>query len=64
MAEVEFSVLARSCLRKRVPNEAALRQEIQALEGERNAARATIIGNSTPKVPGRNFIASILQLTA
>jgi hypothetical protein len=42
MAEIEFSVLARSCLKKRVPNEAALHREIQALEGERNAARATI----------------------
>ena len=42
MAEIEFSVLARSCLRKRVSNEAALRREIQALEEERNAARATI----------------------
>ncbi len=42
MAEIEFSVLARSCLRRRVPDEAALRREIQALEGERNAARASI----------------------
>ena len=32
MAEIEFSVLARSCLRKRVPNESALSREIQALE--------------------------------
>ena len=42
MAEIEFSVLARSCLRKRVPNEAALHREIQALERERNAAQVTI----------------------
>ena len=42
MAEIEFSVLARSCLRKRVPNESALSREIQALERERNAARAAI----------------------
>ena len=42
MAEIEFSVLARSCLRRRVPNEATLCREIQALERERNAAKATI----------------------
>jgi len=42
MAEIEFSVLARSCLRKRVPTEAVLRREVQALERERNAAQAAI----------------------
>ena len=42
MAEIEFSVLARSCLRRRVPNEATLCREIQALERERNATQATI----------------------
>ena len=42
MAEIEFSVLSRSCLKQRVPNEPALRREVQALVTERNAARATI----------------------
>jgi hypothetical protein len=42
MAEIEFSVLARSCLRRRIPNEATLQRQIQALEQERNAAGATI----------------------
>tara|TARA_Y100000294_G_C8520945_1_gene322856 strand:- start:46 stop:708 length:663 start_codon:yes stop_codon:yes gene_type:complete len=42
MAEIEFSVLARSCLRRRVPDEATLCREIQALEQERNATQATI----------------------
>ncbi len=42
MAEIEFGVLARSCLRRRVPNEATLCREIQALERERNATQATI----------------------
>ena len=42
MAEIEFSVLARSCLKKRVPDEATLCREIQALERERNAAQSTI----------------------
>ena len=42
MAEIEFSVLSRSCLKQRVPNEPALGREVQALVTERNAARATI----------------------
>ena len=42
MAEIEFSVLSRSCLRQRLPDEDALRQEIQALVAERNAAGAAI----------------------
>ncbi len=42
MAEIEFSVLARSCLRRRVPDEATLCREIQALERKRNATQATI----------------------
>ena len=42
MAEIEFSVLSRSCLRQRVPDEPALRQEVQVLVTERNVARATI----------------------
>ncbi len=42
MAEIEFSVLSRSCLKQRVPNQATLCSEIQALERERNAAQATI----------------------
>ena len=40
MAEIEFSVLSRSCLKQRVPNEPALRRDVQALVTERNAARA------------------------
>jgi len=42
MAEIEFSVLARSCLKRRVPNEAILRREILALELERNTAHTII----------------------
>ena len=34
MAEIEFSVLSRSCLKQRVPNEPALRREVQALVTE------------------------------
>ena len=42
MAEIEFSVLSRSCLRQRLPDEAALQREVWALVPERNAAQATI----------------------
>ena len=45
MAEIEFSVLARSCLKQRIPSEEALRREVQALVEERNAAGATITWN-------------------
>ena len=42
MAEIEFSVLSRSCLKQRLSGEEALRREVDALVKERNAARATI----------------------
>ena len=42
MAEIEFSVLSRCCLKQRVPHEPDLRREVQASVTERNVARATI----------------------
>ncbi len=42
MAEIEFSVLSRACLKQRLPGEEALWREVQALVRERNAAGATI----------------------
>ena len=42
MAEIEFSVLARACLRGRNPNEDVLRRAIGAYEEERNTVGATI----------------------
>ena len=42
MAEIEFSVLSRSCLKQRLSGEEALRREVDALVTERNNARATI----------------------
>ena len=35
MAEIEFSVFSRSCLRQRLPDEESLRREVGALELER-----------------------------
>jgi hypothetical protein len=42
MAEIEFSVFARACLRQRIPDELTLRRPIDALEHERNARLATV----------------------
>ena len=42
MAEIEFSVLSRSCLKLALPDEEALGREVQALVRERNAARTGI----------------------
>ena len=42
MAEIEFSVFSRSCLRQRLPDQESLCREIHALELERNEAKACI----------------------
>ena len=42
MAEIEFSVLSRCCLKRRLADEETLQREVQALVTERNATRATI----------------------
>ncbi len=41
MAELEFAVLSRQCLNRRLPEPAILRKEIAAWEIGRNKARAT-----------------------
>ena len=42
MAEIEVSLLARSCLKGRNPDKEALQRSIAVYEAERNAAAATI----------------------
>ena len=42
LAEIEFSVLARSCLKQRLPDAESLQREVWASVQERNAARVTI----------------------
>lgn len=42
MAEIELSVLARQCLRRRLPDKETVRQEIGTWEAQRNAAKATV----------------------
>ena len=63
MAEIEFSVLSRCCLRQRLPDEYVLRREVQALVTERNAAQAIINWRfNTPdarRMPEPNSTASI-----
>lgn len=41
MAELEFSVLSRQCLNRRIPDQDALRREIIAWQEQRNAEHAT-----------------------
>jgi hypothetical protein len=42
MAEIEFSILSRQCLARRIPDEATLTRELRAYEARRNAAQAKI----------------------
>jgi transposase len=42
MVELEFSVLSRQCLERRIPSIAELQQEIEAWEQQRNQHRATV----------------------
>jgi hypothetical protein len=42
MAEIEFSVFSKQCLARRIGEEDTLKQEVAALESERNQAAATI----------------------
>jgi hypothetical protein len=42
MAEIEFSVFSRSCLRQRIPDEFTLGRHVGALENERNSRLATV----------------------
>ena len=42
MAEIEFSVFSRSCLRQSNPNDETLCRQVQALELEWNQAQARI----------------------
>ncbi|PVE20569.1 IS630 family transposase [Microvirga sp. KLBC 81] len=41
MAELEFAILSRQCLHRRLPDQTTLRREIAAWEAERNTLKAT-----------------------
>ena len=42
MAEIEFSVLRRQCLPRRIPDQETLKREVQAWQVRRNQQRATV----------------------
>lgn len=42
MVEIEFSVLSRQCLNRRIPNIETMEQEVAAWTGERNQQQATV----------------------
>lgn len=42
MAEIELSVLGRQCLRRRIPDQRALRREVAAWEAARNTKASTV----------------------
>jgi transposase len=42
MAEIELSVLARQCLKRRIPDQPSLRREVAAWERDRNRKQATV----------------------
>ena len=52
MAEIEFSVLSRSCLKQRLPDEEALRREVHALVKSR-VASWTPVSNSKSSILSR-----------
>ena len=42
IAEIEFSVLSRQCLSRRIPDQQPLKREVQAWQDRRNQQRATV----------------------
>ena len=42
IAEIEFSVLSRQCLSRRIPDQDTLKREVQAWQNRRNQQRATV----------------------
>ena len=66
MAEIEFSVLARACLRGRNSDADSLEKAVNSNVAERNSTAAAINWRFTPGTPDANFTAStrvILDLT-
>ena len=49
MAEIEFSVLSRQCLSRRIPDQQTLKREVQAWQNRRNEQRETVQWRFTTK---------------
>ena len=62
MAEMEFSVLARACLRGRNPDQDSLERAVNANVSERNAWHPRSIGDLPPERPEPNSAGYILTL--
>ena len=63
MAEIEFSVLSRSCLKQRLPDEEALGREVQALvTGAQRRPKLVSTGGLKPETPAPNFTAFTLLI--
>ena len=62
MAEIEFSVLSRSCLKQRLPSGEALSREIDAMVRERNDARAAVNWRFSTQDARHEIRASILPI--
>ena len=59
MAEIEFSVLSRSCLKQRVPNAPPSGGRSRPWSRSEMPPEPPLTGGSTPRTPGANFTASI-----
>ena len=62
MAEIEFSVLARACLKGRNPDEDALQRNISAYGRSATRLEPPSTGVSPPRTPEPRCVASILTL--
>ena len=62
MAEIEFSVLARACLKRRNPNEEALQKSIAFMRRSATRRPPPSTGASLPRTPRSNSTDSILPL--
>ena len=51
MAEIEFSVLRRQCLSRRIPDQQTLKREVQTWQNRRNQQRATVKWRFTTQDP-------------
>ena len=63
MAEIEFSVLSRSCLKQRIPGEEALRREIQPWSRSATPPGPPSTGSSTPGTPEPSFTVFTLPIS-
>jgi len=59
MAEIEFSVLARQCLDRRIPDQATLKREVAAWQNTRNAQSVKVDWRKDARIKLRKLYPSI-----